>query len=80
MLIFGGGCPNIVEPEPLTLKVEIAVLWKKEQLDLAELARLRWVEKWTRMQIADHFGLSRTTVCNWLRQAQAIRRFGVEVL
>lgn len=46
----------------------IAVLWKKEQIDLAELARLRWVEKWKRQRLAEHFGIGRTTVRDWLRR------------
>lgn len=54
--------------EPLTSKVIIKALWKKEQIDLAELARLRWVEKWRYERLADHFGVGRTTVRRFLGQ------------
>jgi len=64
----GGGGPNLCEPEPLTSKVVIAALWKKEQIDLAELARLRWVEKWRYERLAEHFGIGRTTVRHFLRE------------
>lgn len=40
----------------------IAALWKREKLDLAELARLRWVEKWKIERIASHFGAGATAV------------------
>ena len=46
----------------------IAALWKKEQIDLAELARLRWVEKWKYERLAEHFGIGRTTVRDFIRQ------------
>lgn len=68
---FGGGGPNLCEPEPLTSKVTIAALWKKEQLDLAELARLRWVEKWRYERMAEHFGVSRSMVRDAIRGIKA---------
>jgi hypothetical protein len=68
---FGGGGPNLCEPEPLTSKVVIAALWKKEQIDLAELARLRWVEKWSNQRLADYFGMSPTTAKGLLRRIKA---------
>ncbi|PWU12531.1 MAG: hypothetical protein C5B49_16175 [Bdellovibrio sp.] len=66
-----GGGPNLFEPEPLTSKATIAALWKKEQIDLAELARLRWVEKWRHERLAKHFGITRSTVRDWIRKINA---------
>jgi len=37
-------------------------LWKRKQLDLVELARLRWVEKWRYERLAEHFEIGRTSV------------------
>lgn len=34
----------------------------KEKLDLVELARLRWVEKWTIERLARHFDAGTTTI------------------
>ena len=42
----------------------------KEKLDLAELARLRWVEKWTIERLAGHFGLGTTAVKGWLSKVK----------
>lgn len=70
-LEFGGGCPNLCEPEPLTVRVVIAASWRKEQIDLVELARLRWVEKWRYERLAEHFGIGRTTVRNFIRDIKA---------
>ena len=68
---IGGGGPNLLESEPLTSKVTITALWKKEQLDLAELARLRWVEKWKYERLAEYFGVGRTTVRDHIRAIKA---------
>lgn len=57
----------LLEPEPLTLKLTIAALWKKEQIDLAELARLRWVEKWKYERLSEHFDIGRSTVRDYIR-------------
>jgi hypothetical protein len=69
---LNGGAHGIVaETELLTSKVVITVLWRKEQVDLAELARLRWIEKWKRQRLADHFGIGHRTVRSYLRRINA---------
>lgn len=45
--------------------------WVKAKLDLAALARLRWIERWSIDRLAEHFGMSGTNV---KRHIQAIRR------
>lgn len=45
--------------------------WRKEQIDLVELARLRWVEKWRYERLAAYFGIGRTTVRDFIRQIKA---------
>jgi len=64
----GGGEPNLLEPEPLTSKVEIKVSWKKEQVDLVRLAKLRWVDKLRYEQIGAEMGIGRTKVIAELRK------------
>jgi hypothetical protein len=51
-------------------------LWKKEQIDLAELVRLRWVEKWRYERLAERFGVGRTTVRDLIRQIKASPALG----
>jgi hypothetical protein len=62
-------------------------LWKKEQTDLAGLARLRWVEKWRYERLADHFGVGRMSIWSFLGQvrynpknAALAKRSGVHLL
>jgi hypothetical protein len=46
-------------------------LWKREQLDLVELARLRWVERWRYERLAEYFDVSRSMVRDTIRRIKA---------
>jgi len=50
---------------------EYAVLWKRQEIDLAELAKLRWVDNWQVKHLAQHFGVGRTAIGNHLRQLKS---------
>jgi hypothetical protein len=45
--------------------------WQRDVIDPTELARKRWVEKWTMERLVDHFGVGRTAV---VRHLGLIRR------
>lgn len=47
------------------------VAWKKDNLDLTELARLRWIEKWKIERIAEYFGRSPNFIKKGLRKIEA---------
>ncbi len=66
--LFGGGGPNLVEPQALTVSIGRKVAWRKDRVDLTELAKLRWVDKWTIERLAKHFGLGTTSIKMNLRQ------------
>lgn len=53
------------------MKTVIAASWRKEQIDLAELARLRWVEKWKYKRLAEHFGVGGNAVRDCVRRIKA---------
>ena len=48
--------PNLPEPDRLVVKASYQVSWERETLNLAELARLRWIEKWQIERIAIELG------------------------
>lgn len=58
----GGGSTNLLEPDPLTVKIFIRFLWVKEQLNLMALARFRWVERWGIERLAEYFGVGTTAI------------------
>lgn len=69
----GGGCAKLQELGGLTISQVYKLSWERqwEYLDLTELARLRWTEKWKIGRLADHFEISRTALKERLR---AIKR------
>ncbi len=55
ILFFNGGRGTRVE-ELFALGVEYPVQWRESKVNLAELAKLRWINGWSRQQIAVHYG------------------------
>jgi hypothetical protein len=49
----GGG--GITVEEPLTLDQEYLFEWRESRVNLAELAKLRWIDGLTRPQLASHY-------------------------
>jgi hypothetical protein len=68
---FGGGCANVHEPVDLTVSCVYRVSWELQSLDLTELARLRWIERWRIERIAEHFGYSMSGIKGALRKIEA---------
>lgn len=66
----GGGCAKVVEPRTLTVRRSYPIQWKRERVDLAELANLRWIKKWRIERIAAHLDLGTTTVKRHLAEVR----------
>ena len=56
--------------EPLTWAKTYPIQWREPRVDLAELARLRWIEGFTRKQLAERYGRTEMAVQNYF---QALR-------
>ncbi len=59
---------KIIEPQALTAPIGRKVVWRKQKVDPAELAKLRWVGKMTVEGLMSHFGKSKTGIKKALRQ------------
>jgi len=57
----GRSCAKVVEPAGLAVSREYEIPWKKQTLDIAELARLRFEEGLGSRQICRRMGIPRTT-------------------
>ncbi len=58
-----GACePKLVEPNPLTIGDEYPIQWRRPNLDLTELAKIRWIKRWSVSKLAIHFDRSPETV------------------
>lgn len=58
----GRGEANVFEPTQFSIKRIYRVQWRKQGLNLDELAKLYWENGLTMMQIANIMGVGRTTV------------------
>jgi hypothetical protein len=54
--------------EPLTVTKEYQAQWFRPRIDSDELARLRWVKKWSLMRIAKHYKRSKAAICGRLKK------------
>ena len=61
--------------EPMTVATEHPVQWREPKTDLAELARLRWINRWSRIRIANKLNRSPETVAMYLTR---LRRGQIE--
>jgi len=57
--------------EPLALGINYPVQWVESRVNLAELAKLRYLEGWSRQRLASHFGRSLNAITNY---CQTLRR------
>ena len=66
---MAGGCAKLPELGEAVASNTYKLHWeqKKEFLDLTELARLRWIEKWPIERLAQNFSLGETCVKERLR-------------
>lgn len=60
-IVIGAGGPKVREL-PLLVRVDLNIQWERPKLDLAELARKRWIEKWSVSRMAGYFGRSPETI------------------
>jgi hypothetical protein len=57
--------------EPLVLDTTYPIQWHEPRVDLAELAKLRYLEGWSRQRLASHYGRTLHAITNY---CQTIRR------
>jgi DNA-binding CsgD family transcriptional regulator len=63
----------VVKPEALTVLREYEILWKRQEIDLSKLAKLRWAKKMTIEQIANELCIGKTTVRFHLKRLTKMR-------
>lgn len=57
--------------EPLAWAEEYPIQWREPKVDLAELAKLRWIQGFSQKQLADRYGRTEIAVKNYF---QILRR------
>lgn len=67
---IGAGCRKLQEPEWLVVSQTYSMSWDRIYLNLTEVARLRWVERWNIDSIALHFATTPVAIKERLRAAK----------
>jgi hypothetical protein len=58
--------PGLLEHGEHSISRAYAILWKKQTVDFTELAKKRWIDRWSMECLASHFGLGRTATIRYL--------------
>ena len=66
----GAGCRKLPEPGRLVVSQTYNMSWDRIYLNLTEVARLRWVERWSLDSIALHFATTKIAIKERLRSAK----------
>lgn len=66
----GAGCRKLPEPGKLVVSQTYKTSWDRIYLNLTEVARLRWIERWDLAAIADHFATTKIAIKERLRTAK----------
>ncbi|MDO9182195.1 MAG: hypothetical protein Q7U04_07290 [Bacteriovorax sp.] len=61
-----GARRNKVE-EPLTTGTLYPIQWRELRVNLAELAKLRYIDGWSRKQLAEHYGRTEMAIQNYFQ-------------
>ena len=73
--ILNGAHGPIVE-EPLAWAEEYPIRWRVLRLNLAELAKLRWIDRLSTEELAKHFGKTLYAIENYY---EAVRRANFKI-
>ena len=68
MLVLTFGGRRSILDEPLCWVEEYPIVWREPRLNLAELAKLRWIEGWDRKRLANHFGRTEEAIQNYFQK------------
>ncbi|OQW52471.1 MAG: hypothetical protein A4S09_17545 [Proteobacteria bacterium SG_bin7] len=67
------GAPGPKLVEPLGCNKTYPAQWKRANLDIAELARKRFIENWPRKRLVNHFNRSHNTITWWIGKLKKLK-------
>lgn len=73
------GAPRPMLREPLNLDIAYPIQWHESRVNLAELAKLRYLEGWSRDQLARHYGRTLNAITNYCQNIKC-KNFELEGL
>ncbi len=70
---IGARHSKLKEPE-LLLDLIYPITWKEPRVDLRELAKLRFIHKWSRKQLVEHYGKTEWAIQSYF---QKLKKLGI---
>ncbi len=67
MLNHNGAYHAIIK-EPILLDMVYPVRWQEPRVDLRELAKLRFIDGWSRRQLASHYSRTEDAIQNYFQK------------
>lgn len=67
-LLRKNGARQAKVEEPLALAEEYPIQWREPRVDLAELAKLRWIEGLSRQELAERYGKTIIAIQNYFQE------------
>lgn len=58
--------------EPLLLGLSYEIQWHESRVNLAELAKLRWIEGWSYRKLANHLNRTPCAINNYCQKARKL--------
>lgn len=65
--VFGIGARRPILEELLAWVEEYPIQWREPRLDLAELAKLRWIQGLSRQELAERYGKTECAIQNYFQ-------------
>ncbi len=65
--------------EPLGWAQIYPIQWHEPRINLAELAKLRWIEGWSRKALAERYGKSQDAIQNYFQLLKKTSFHGVDL-
>ena len=67
------GARGAIVEEPLVWAETYPIQWREPRINLAELAKLRWIDGWSRRELAKHYGKSVDAIQNYFQEARRLQ-------
>lgn len=72
-----GACHAKIDEPLLSVDLSYLIEWQEPRVDLRELAKLRFIDGWSRKQLSEHYGRTEDAIQNYF---QKIKKNGITPL
>jgi hypothetical protein len=71
------GARGPIVSELFVFDLSYKIQWQESKVNLAELAELRWIEGWSRKDLADYYGRTEGDIQNYFQYIKVVKNFNI---